>query len=105
MADAQSIINQAAGVDANGAALAYRKVKARHERNIGDVVNDPNRGPWNSTHNGVDYDGTFDADEQMVTVAEQIAWVHTFSDGVERDVGDILIGLGELLVTQGVFKS
>jgi hypothetical protein len=105
MADAQSIINQAAGIDANGAPLAWRKVKARANRDIGDIVNDPNRGPWESDHNGTHYDGTFDADEQLVTVAEQIAWTHKFSDGVERDSGDVLIALGEFLVKQGAFKS
>jgi hypothetical protein len=91
MADAQGIINQAAGIDGNGASLPWRKVGVRHERAIGDVVNDPDRGEWNSTHNGANYAGTFDADEQMVGVAEQIAWVHTFSDGVKRDDGgDVL---------------
>lgn len=104
MADAQSIINQAAGVDQNGNPEPWRKVRARAVRNIGDIVSDPTRGPWESDHNGTHYDGTFDSDEQIVTVAEQIAWTHKFSDGVVRDSGDVLIALGEFLVKQGAFK-
>lgn len=105
MSDANSIQSDVMGLETDGDPMAWRLVHARHPRNIGDVVNDPARGPWNSIHNGKNYDGTFDAFEQQVTIAEQIAWVHTFSDGVTRDVGDILIGLGEYLVKQGVFVA
>ena len=30
--------------------------------------------------------------------AEQIAWVHTFSDGITRDSGDVLIELMEFAI-------
>lgn len=103
MSDANSIQADVSGVNADGTPQPWRSVRARHPRNIGDVINDPTRGPWNSTHNGQSYPGTFDAFEQIVTVAEQIAWTHTFSDGVTRDVGDVLIGLGEFLVKNGAF--
>ena len=73
-------------------------VLARHPRNIGDIVDDPDRGPWNSIHNGQPVQGTFDAFEQQVTAAEQLAWVHTFSDGITRDSGDVLIELMEFAI-------
>jgi hypothetical protein len=76
----------------------WRLVKARWPRNIGDIVNDPNRGPWTSNHNGKPYQGTFDAYEQQVCVAEQLAWTHKFSDGIVRDPGDILIELMEFVI-------
>ncbi|OHV01314.1 hypothetical protein [Mycobacterium talmoniae] len=104
MADAQQVQNDIAGTNVNGDPEWWRLVLARHDRNIGDIVNDPNRGPWNSTHNGKQYPGTYDAFDQIVTTAEQIAWTHVFSDGVKRDAGDVLIALGEWLVKQGAFK-
>jgi hypothetical protein len=58
----------------------------------------PEPGAWNSTHNGQSYQGTYDAFEQQVTTAEQIAWVHTFSDGIVRDSGDVLIELMEFAI-------
>ena len=61
-------------------------------------VDDPARGPWNSIHNGQPVQGTYDAFEQLVTVAEQLAWVHTFSDGITRDSGDVLIELMEFAI-------
>ncbi|TDH57560.1 hypothetical protein E2F47_01985 [Mycobacterium eburneum] len=102
MSDANSIQADVSGVQVDGTPEAWRNVLARHPRNIGDIVNDPDRGPWNSEHNGQSYQGTFDAFEQMVTVAEQIAWTHTFSNGKVYDAGDVLIGLGEFLVKQGI---
>ena len=102
MAQPSDVTNDIAGVSANGTPEPWRRVLARHPRNIGDVVNDPSRGPWNSTHNGQQYQGTFDAYEQLVTVAEQVSWVHTFSNGKTYDAGDILIGLGEFLIKQGI---
>lgn len=98
MADAQSLQTDISGVTTNGMPQPWRAVLARHPRNIGDIVDDPNRGPWNSVHNGQTYQGTFDAFEQQVTTAEQIAWVHTFSDGITRDSGDVLIELMEFAI-------
>ncbi|MGA7051530.1 MAG: hypothetical protein WBZ37_09670 [Mycobacterium sp.] len=99
MADPNSIQADVSGTDpANGAPQGWRRVLARHNRNIGDIVSDPNRQAWNSTHNGITFQGTYDAFEQGVTTAEQIAWVHTFSDGVVRDSGDVLIELMEFAI-------
>ena len=75
MSDATSLQADISGVGVNGAPEPWRVVFARHPRNIGDIVNDPNRGEWNSTHNGQVFQGTYDAFEQQVTTAEQIAWV------------------------------
>jgi hypothetical protein len=98
MADATSLQADMSGVDINGAPEPWRLVLARHPRNIGDIVDDPARGPWNATHNGQLYQGSYDAFEQQVTVAEQLAWVHTFSDGITRDSGDVLIELMEFAI-------
>ncbi|WP_285029781.1 hypothetical protein [Mycolicibacterium sp. lyk4-40-TYG-92] len=75
MADAQSLQTDISGVTANGMPE-----------------------PWRAVHNGQTYQGTFDAFEQQVTVAEQIAWVRTFSDGITRDSGDVLIELMEFAI-------
>lgn len=98
MTQPQDVINATSGVDANGNPLPWRLVHVRHPRNIGDIVDDPTRGAWNSKHNGVAYPGTFDADEQQVGAVEQLAWVHDFSDGIIRDPGDILIELMEFAI-------
>jgi fido (protein-threonine AMPylation protein) len=97
MSSADDLQSDIAGVT-NGQPETWRQVLARHQRNIGDIVNDPNRGAWNSTHNGVVFAGTFDAFEQIATVAEQISWVHKFSDGITRDTGDVLIELMEFAI-------
>lgn len=103
MADPNSIQSNVSGVDpVNGQPEVWRKVFARHERDIGDIVNDNSRGPWKSVHAGNTYSGTFDAFEQIVTIAEQTSWRHTFSNGKVYDAGDVLIALGELLVKQGL---
>ncbi|MGO9349799.1 MAG: hypothetical protein ACLP3C_02705 [Mycobacterium sp.] len=81
-----------------GAPEPWRAVAARHPRNIGDIVGDPSRGPWVSQHNGTPYPATYDAYEQQVTTAEQIAWTHKFSDGIVRDSGDVLIELMEFAI-------
>lgn len=96
--DATSLQADISGVAVNGAPEPWRQVLARHPRNIGDIVDDPDRGPWNSIHNGQPVQGTFDAFEQQVTAAEQLAWVHTFSDGITRDSGDVLIELMEFAI-------
>jgi hypothetical protein len=98
MADATSLQADISGVGVNGTPEAWRQVLARHPRNIGDIVDDPARGPWNSNHNGQIFQGTYDAFEQQVTTAEQLAWVHTFSDGIVRDSGDVLIELMEFAI-------
>jgi hypothetical protein len=98
MSDANSLQADVSGVKVDGTPMPWRNVLARHPRNIGDIVNDPARGPWNSTHNGQSYQGTYDAFEQQVTVAEQIAWTHVLSDGIERDSGDVLIELMEFAI-------
>ena len=99
MADPNSILADVSGVEpSTGAPQGWRRVLARHNRNIGDIVNDPTRAAWNSTHNGIHYQGTYDAFEQGVTTAEQIAWVHTFSDDIVRDSGDVLIELMEFAI-------
>ena len=49
-------------------------------------------------HNGQVYQGTYNAFEQQVAVAEQLAWVHTFSDGITRDSGDVLNELMEFAI-------
>lgn len=100
MADANSLQENVSGVQSNGDPEMWRLVKARQERKIGDVVNDPTRGPWYSEHNGKRYVGTFDAFEQIVVTAEQLGWVHTFSDGIKRDPGDILIEVMEFVIAQ-----
>lgn len=97
MANADDLQSDISGIE-GGAPQSWRQVLARHIRNIGDIVGDPKRGPWNSTHNGTVYAGTFDAFEQIVTVAEQVSWVHTFSDGMTRDTGDVLIELMEFAI-------
>ena len=54
MADPNSILADVSGVEpSNGAPQGWRRVLARHNRNIGDIVNDPTRSAWNSTHNGM----------------------------------------------------
>lgn len=98
MSDPQSLQADISGVATNGTPEPWRLVSARHPRNIGDIVDDPNRGPWDSTHDGQSYQGTYDAFEQQVTTAEQLAWVHTFSDGIVRDSGDVLIELMEFAI-------
>lgn len=103
MADANSIQSDVSGVTpGTDQPEVWRKVFARHPRNIGDIVNDPSRGPWKSHHAGNTYSGTFDAFEQVAVTAEQISWRHTYSNGKTYDHGDIMIGLGEFLIKQGI---
>lgn len=61
MADAKSLEAEISGVEINGAPETWRRVLARHPRDIGDIVDDPARGPWNSIHNGQPFQGTYDA--------------------------------------------
>lgn len=99
MADAQELQNDRAGVAGNGWPLAWRFVYSRARRAFNEIVNDPNRGPWNRRQpDGSTHAGHTDAYEQIVTTAEQIAWTHEFSDGIERDHGDVLLELMEFAI-------
>ncbi|MCV7100961.1 hypothetical protein [Mycobacterium palustre] len=100
MSDPNSLQADISGVKIDGTPNSYRNVLSRHERGARDVVDDPARGPWNSTHNGIGYQGHFDAFEQIVPIGEQISWVHTFSDGIERDLGFVLMELMEDLIAR-----
>ena len=105
MADANTLQADTSGVNpANGSPEPWRRVYARYLRNIGDIVNDPHRGQWDSTHNGVKFPGTYDAFEQIVCTAEQIAWRHTYSNNKTYDCGDVLIALGEFLIKNGALQ-
>jgi hypothetical protein len=86
MTDAQTIRNVTGGVDENGWPWKWRWAFSRHARGFGDIVNDPERGPWKRVQpDGQKVDGHTDAFEQIVPINEQIAWRHVFSDGIERD--------------------
>lgn len=63
------------------------------------VVKDPSRGPWMRVMpDGSQHAGHTDAYEQIVPINEQIAWTHVFSDGIERDSGDVLLELIEFAI-------
>lgn len=47
---------------------------------------------------GSQHAGHTDAYEQIVPINEQIAWTHVFSDGIERDSGDVLLELMEFAI-------
>lgn len=108
MADADSVAANEAGVALNvpglknGDALPWRVWPGRYERNIGDVVNNPATQEWNNTYNGIPAGGTADLGAQVKMLDEQLAWKHKFSNGKTYDPGDILIGLGEFLIKQGI---
>ena len=63
MTTPDSIAADVSGVDPTGTPQPWRQVNARGPRNIGDILADPTRGPWNSIHNGKPYPGTYDAFE------------------------------------------
>jgi hypothetical protein len=99
MADAQEIKNATAGVDTNGSPLAWRWAYSRDRRDFNQVVKDPGRGPWTrKMADGSVHSGHTDAYEQIVPINEQIAWTHVFSDGLERDSGDVLLELMEFAI-------
>lgn len=102
MTQPQDILNNAAGVSTNGNVLPYRVWPGRFPRNIGDVVDNPATQEWNNQYNGLLAGGTADGWAQVKMIAEQIAFKHQFSNGKWYDPGDILIGLGEFLVKQGI---
>lgn len=107
MADANSVDANERGIAfntpglRNGDALAWRIAPLRAERTIGQYTSNPATQSWESTHNGVHVNGSSDGWEQVKTIAEQISWTHTFSNGKRYDAGDILIGLGEFLIKGG----
>ncbi|MCX2931187.1 GH25 family lysozyme [Mycobacterium sp. CVI_P3] len=97
--NAPEIKDPAAGVDANGWPLPWRFAYSRHPRDFNQIVNDPERGPWNRRQpDGTQHDGHTDAFEQIVPINEQIAWTHVFSDGIKRDSGDVLLELMEFAI-------
>jgi hypothetical protein len=99
MADAQDIKNTTAGVDTNGSPLGWRWAYSREPRDFNQVVKDPARGPWTrKMPDGSVHPGHTDAYEQIVPINEQIAWTHKFSDGIERDSGDVLMELMEFAI-------
>ncbi|MGU3498028.1 C39 family peptidase [Mycobacterium sp. C31M] len=99
MADAQEIKNVTAGTAANGWPFTWRFAFSRHPREFNEIVNDPDRGPWNRRQpDGTEHAGHTDAFEQIVPINEQIAWRHEFSDGVVRDSGDVLLELMEFAI-------
>ncbi|WP_395308322.1 C39 family peptidase [Mycobacterium sp. AMU20-3851] len=99
MTDAQEIRNATTGTAANGWPFEWRFAYSRHPRAFNQIVDDPERGPWNRRQpDGTEHAGHTDAFEQIVPINEQIAWRHVFSDGVERDSGDVLLELMEFAI-------
>jgi hypothetical protein len=78
----------------------WRASALRHDNGPDAIVGDPTKQAWNSTHNGVTYGASFDAFEQIVATADQIAWTHKFSDGIVRDPRFILHELMEDLIAR-----
>jgi len=99
MTDAQALRNIAGGIADNGSPLSWRVAFSRHQRDFQQIVNDPSRGPWNRTlSDGQVHPGHTDAYEQIVPINEQVSWRHVFSDGIERDMGDVLLELMEFAI-------
>lgn len=99
MADAQEIKNTTSGVAGNGWPFEWRFAYSRHPRDFNEIVKDAKRGPWTRKQpDGTEVAGHTDAYEQIVPINEQIAWTHVFSDGIERDSGDVLLELMEFAI-------
>ncbi len=96
--DAQDIKNAIAGVRADGSPLEYRVAHSRYPRDFNQIINDRDRGPWHRTYDGTELAGHTDAYEQIVPINEQIAWTHVFSDGINRDSGDVLLEVMEFVI-------
>jgi predicted chitinase len=91
--------NASAGVDTAGWPLPWRFAFSRSPRDFNQIVDDPDRQPWRRRQpDGTEVPGHTDAFEQIVTIDEQIAWTHTFSDGITRDTGDVLLELMEFAI-------
>lgn len=79
----------------------WRFVYSRFPRPFNAIVKDPARGPWGRVQPDKTWqNGHTDSDEQTVTIGEQIAWRNTFSDGITRDHGDVMIELMEDLIAR-----
>ncbi|MDG4669064.1 GH25 family lysozyme [Mycobacterium sp. 236(2023)] len=88
-----------AGVDPEGWPLEWRYAHSRSARDFNEIVADPDRGPWQRLQpDGTRVAGHTDAFEQIVPISEQIAWRHTFSDGLTRDLADVLFELMEFAI-------
>lgn len=98
MADADSVQAEIAGVNVNGQPEMWRASALRHANGPDAIIGDPTKQAWNSEHNGVEYGASFDAFEQIVAIADQIAWVWKFSDGIVRDPRFVLHELMEFII-------
>ena len=79
----------------------WRFVYSRFARPFNSIVKDPARGPWGRVQPDKTWqNGHTDSDEQTVTIGEQIAWRNEFSDGIDRDHGDVMIELMEDLIAR-----
>ncbi len=100
MADANSVADNIGGIQANGDPEMWRASALRHPNGPDAIVGDPTKQAWDSTHNGVTYGCSFDAFEQTVATADQIAWTWTFSDGIVRDQRFVMHELMEDLIAR-----
>lgn len=100
MSDANSIQADISGVTTDGDPEMWRASALRHDNGPDAIVGDPTKQEWNSEHKGVTYGASFDALEQIVAQADQIAWTWRFSDGIVRDPRFILHELMEDLIAR-----
>jgi hypothetical protein len=99
MTSPNSLQADTSGVDVTtGSPEPWRLVLDRYPRTFNQYVNDPDTQEWNSEHNGVAYQGHYDAYEQQVPDSQDSNWKATFSDGITRDRGDILMELMEFAI-------
>ncbi|OIN79360.1 hypothetical protein [Mycobacterium malmoense] len=100
MSDANSIQADISGVDTTGDPEMWRASALRHAGGPDAILGDPTKQAWYSTHNGIKYGASFDAFEQTVATADQIAWTFQFSDGIWRDLRFILHELMEDIIAR-----
>lgn len=99
MTTANDVQSDISGTDpSTGSPEPWRLVLDRHPRKFNQYVNDPDTQEWNSEHNGVAYQGHYDAYEQQVPDSQDSSWKNTFSDGIVRDRGDVLMELMEFAI-------